>query len=69
MSNVSRIVTDAVEEHRHAEEHVHVFEEAGIEEGNKPIPKWYAAIALGLIVFFIVYIALYFTGVQPNTAR
>jgi hypothetical protein len=53
----------------HGGEHVHVFEESGIEEGNKPVPKWYVAALLVLGVFFVVYIVKYLTGVQPNSAR
>jgi hypothetical protein len=53
----------------HGGDHVHVFEESGIEEGNKPVPKWYVAALIGLGIFFVVYVVKYLTGVQPNSAR
>ena len=50
-------------------DHVHRFEESGLEEGNKPVPRWFIVALIAIGVFFVVYILKYFTGVQPNSAR
>jgi hypothetical protein len=51
------------------EDDVHVYEESGIEEGNRRVPRWYAIVALSLLAFFVWYVVTNFTGVQANTAR
>jgi hypothetical protein len=50
-------------------EHFHHFEESGLEEGNRPVPRWYVLALLVLGVTFVVYVISNFTGVQPNSAR
>jgi hypothetical protein len=59
----------APDEASQGDEHVTRYEEAGLEEGGKPVPKWYILVAILLGIFFVAYIATYLTGVQPNTAR
>ena len=39
--------TETLAEDEH-EEHVERYEEAGLEEGDKPVPKWYIAVAIAL---------------------
>jgi hypothetical protein len=48
---------------------VHLFEEAGLSEARKPVPKWYWGVLIALSVFFVVYVIQNLTGVQPNSAR
>ena len=49
-------------------EEVHVFETAGIEEGNASVPGWLWLVIATLSIFAVVYIWQYLTGVQPSAA-
>ena len=42
---------------------------SGIEEGHAPIPLWLTLAVTALLIFFVVYIVQYLTGVQPGTAQ
>lgn len=53
----------------HGEHDVHVFEDAGIREGNARIPRWYMGVMLALFLFMITYVTLYLTGVQPSASQ
>jgi N-terminal domain of cytochrome oxidase-cbb3, FixP len=53
----------------HGEEEVHVYETSGIEEGNKPVPKWLYFVMAILLVFAVTYISRYLTGVQANSVQ
>lgn len=51
------------------EDDFYLYEESGIEEGNKRVPRWYLFVMAALALFFIYYVVTYFTGVQPNSAQ
>ena len=53
-------------EHAHDEEPIGT---SGIEELHNRIPPWLTLVVTGLLIFFVVYIVMYFTGEQPSSAQ
>lgn len=53
-------------DHGHDEEPIGT---SGIEEGHARIPPWLALTVTFLLVFFVCYIVMYFTGEQPSSAQ
>ena len=51
------------------EDDVHLYEESGIEEGNRRVPLWLTLSILSLLLFFVWYIWTYAFGVQPSAAQ
>ena len=47
----------------------HVFEEAGIVEGDAPVPKWFLWVLGFLYVVAVVYLVTYLVGAQPSSAQ
>ncbi|MDJ0974912.1 MAG: cbb3-type cytochrome c oxidase N-terminal domain-containing protein [Planctomycetota bacterium] len=42
---------------------------SGIEEAENRVPPWLTLAVTGLLIFFVVYIVMYFTGEQPSSAQ
>ena len=42
---------------------------SGIEEMHNRVPPWLALCVTGLLIFFVAYIVMYFTGEQPSSAQ
>jgi hypothetical protein len=51
------------------DDEIHVYEESGIEEGNRPVPFWFAIVALALLAFFGWYVVTHSSGVQPSATQ
>ncbi len=47
----------------------HVFEDAGIIEGDAPAPKWFLGFLGFLYLVAVVYLVTYLVGAQPTAAQ
>lgn len=52
--------------HDHDEEPIGT---SGITEDHNRVPPWLALCITGLLIFFVVYVVMYFTGEQPSSAQ
>ena len=52
----------------HGPDDVHLYETAGITEGNRKVPTWLTVVFLGLLVFYFGYILVNWNA-QPGTAK
>jgi hypothetical protein len=50
-------------------DHEHSYPDTDITEGNAPIPLWFKALAIVLLVFLVVFYSNYLIGAQPSTAQ